>query len=301
MKADDILLAALQAASPERLPQQHLDALAAFKQEVINFLQQRFPGGHGNLGAPRSIGSQAKGTDIGPGLDIDLLVPFKHGYQKDAKALRAFLRKTLRKQYPHPPTHVRDQRVSVGLIRHLYGQELRVDIVPGLERSPGDYFDQSADPARTFLLLYDREQDCERPTNVDEQHRLLARDMPHYRDTVRLLKLWCHKERHKISSYALELLVYRAATLTDAPTSGSPSTLLAHVLAASIDFLQSDGALQDIGAQYPWPDYLRPGGKRQLARRWKKLLEALDDSECRHLPDFFQEEPPSTTPLILPT
>ncbi len=168
---------------------------------------------------------------------------------------------------------------------------LQIDVVPGMELQAKQYKDKpsKAEEGRNFLKLYDREGNCERTTNIHRQLRLVQENMLHYRDTVRLLKAWRHKEDYRISSYALELMVYRAATAKDAPKTGSPELLLSYVLKSNIAFLEADGKLQDLGANYEWADYLKTAGKVQLARRWKKLLAALVNQDIPLLRSFFPE------------
>jgi hypothetical protein len=286
---NDVLNMVLASVRPSQVPSAQRAALNDFRQEVREFLQQRFPLHHERVGEPRTIGSYEKGTDIALSYDIDLIIPFKHGYRANAQKMKAELLASLRERFPTPPTTVRDQRVSVGLRRPWNGLVLGLDIVPGMEKSPGAYRDNNPDEDKNYLVLFDRESKCERTTNVDKQKRLLLKHAAHYRDIIRLLKAWRLKHRppFPIGSYALELLVYQAATSTGAPPTGSPEALMRHVLKWSIPFLEKDGVLQDVGAGYPWPDYLKSGAKVQLAGLWKKLLAALDSKDMSLLRSFF--------------
>ncbi|MFN8394035.1 MAG: hypothetical protein U0176_05105 [Bacteroidia bacterium] len=272
---------------PNKVPQPQKDALNTFKQEVTVFLQQHYRLRDERVGDPFAGGSQAKGTDIALGYDLDLFVPFKHGFRGKPQAIKADLLNTLRARFAQTGVEVRDQRVSVGL-RKLTGMfTLQIDVVPGMELEKHPYQHNSDKEEDKNLILYDRESSKERTTNVARQIRLIKNEMTQYRDTVRLLKAWRHKHDHILGSYALELLVYRASKLPDAPKNGSHDVLLRHVLKQSIPFLEKDGELQDIGANYKWPDYLKPGAKTQLAGLWKKLLAALDGKDMSLLRSFF--------------
>jgi hypothetical protein len=286
---NDILTAVLAAIRPSQVPPEQRVALNEFRQEVREFLQQRFPMHHERVGEPRTIGSTEKGTDIALSYDIDLILPFKYGYRATAQKMKSELLAALKERFPTPPTIVRDQRVSVGLRRPWRDTELGLDIVPGMEKSPGNYSDTSTDEEKKYLVLYDRESNTERTTNIDKQKRLLIQKAEHYRDIVRLLKAWRYKHQKllPIGSYALELLVYQAATASSAPKTGSLEKLLRYTLQWAIPFLEKDGILQDIGANYPWPDYLKPATKMQLAALWKKLLAALESSDTTQLRSFF--------------
>ncbi len=284
---NEILTAVLAVIHPNQVPKAQREALNLFRQEVVQFLQQRFPLHHERVGEPRTIGSFEKGTDIALSYDIDIILPFKHGYRSSAQKMKAELLAALKERYPTPPTTVRDQRVSVGLRRHWQETILGLDIVPGMEKSPNCYNDTTAEEEKKNLVLFDRESACERTTNVDRQKRLIVRNAEHYREIVRLLKAWRLKHNHIISSYALELMVYQSAMASGAPKTGSPEKLLRHTLQWAIPFLEKDGSLQDIGANYPWPDYLKSGAKTQLAGLWKKLLAALEGSDGTQLRSFF--------------
>lgn len=289
--ANEFLASILTAIRPNNIPGAQKQALNSFRQEVAQFLQQRFPLHFERAGEPITMGSQEKGTDICLGFDLDLFIPFVHGFRLSPKGMKAAVLSALQERYPHPPTTVRDQRVSIGLRRQYGNATLQIDVVPGMEQQSKQYKDKPSktEEPKNFLVLYDREGNCERTTNVHRQLRLVQENMLHYRDTVRLLKAWRHKEQHVISSYALELMVYQAAMAAGAPKSGSPEKLLRHTLEWAIPFLEKDGKLQDLGANYEWPDYLKPAAKTQLAGRWKKLLAALVNQDIPLLRSFFPE------------
>lgn len=279
----------LDAVHPKRIQPAHKEALNAFLQEVAQSIQQRFPLHHERIGEPRKIGSTERGTDVAFKYDIDLLVPFKHGFKTDPKGMKNAVYQALKEKFDAPDTIVRDQRVSVGLIRTRNGQQFRIDVVPGMERELKSYEDSGTNEEKKYLELYDREANINRTTNVHRHSRLIKENALNYRDVVRLLKAWRNKEKSiKLGSFALELLVYRAATAKDAPKSGAIDDLLHFTLAHDIPFLEADGALQDIGANYAWPDYLNAGAKRQLAGLWRKLQSALETPDAAKLEGFFK-------------
>ena len=267
----------LAAIRPGNIPPSHKVAMNEFRQEVCEFIQQRFPLHHERAGEPRRMGSKEKGTDIAQSYDLDLIVPFCFNYKNGPKGMKASLLHALQGHRYQFATKIRDQRVSIGLRREFVGHTLAIDIVPGMEKSLKSFNDNSAKEDDKDLILYDRESNRQRTTNIARQVRLIKEKMLHYRDVVRLLKAWRKKSGHPISSYALELLVYQAATAKAAPKTGSIDKLLNYTLQHAIPFLQQNGTLQDIGANYPWEDYLRnSGAKTQLAGLWKKLLHSLD-------------------------
>jgi hypothetical protein len=285
----ETLTAILAAIRPNNIPPVQKAALNAFRQEVAQFLQQRFPLHFERAGEPFTMGSHEKGTDTCLNHDIDLFVPFKKDFKLGPKGMKAAVFAALQERFPTPPTVVRDQRVSIGLQRQIGDMLLVIDVVPGMEQKLNQYKDKPSkeEEPKAFLLLYDRESNCERTTNVHRQSRLIKEKMLNFRDTVRLLKAWRHKEQHIISSYALELMVYRAAVAKGAPATGAPDLLLKHVLQHNIPLLESNQSLHDFGANYDWPDFLKPAAKTQLAGRWKKLLDALTAHDTTQLRSFF--------------
>lgn len=271
---------------PSAVPSDQKTALNQLKQEVINFIQSTFAANRERAGDPVIRGSQDKGTDVAFDYDVDIFLPFRQNYRASPQAMKAVVYNTFKAHFTKQGTEVRDQRVSVG-VKRIHGTfTMRIDIVPGMELSLGKY-DPKTEEGQ-FLTLYDREANTTRTTNVARHARLLKEKAEKYRDTVRLLKAWRNKESHIIGSYALELLVYGAAIAKGAPASGNATDLLRHVLECAIPFLESDGELQDIGANYKWRDYLGKEAKKQLAGRWKKLLTALNGADSAVLAAFFK-------------
>jgi hypothetical protein len=240
----------LDAIHPKGIPAARKEALNAFRQEVVMFIQQRFPLHHERLGEPRTMGSKEKGTDVAFSFDIDLFVPFKYGFKTDPKGMKNAVYQAINEKFHQPPvTKVRSQRVSVGIRRMVGGQELAIDVVPGMEQKLGAYEDGSDDEGKLFLVLYDKDANNTRTTNVRRHSRLIKERALHYRDIVRLLKAWRNKETSiTLGSFALELLVYRAAVAKDAPTTGALDDLLRFVLQHNIPLLEANVSLQDIGA-----------------------------------------------------
>lgn len=280
----------LRAIHPTQIPVARKEALNALGQEVAQFLQQRFPLHHERVGELRTMGSKEKGTDVAFHYDLDLFIPFRQGFRNGPKGMKNAVFQAIKGKFENTPvTHVRPQRVGMGLVRTIGGQELSIDIVPGMEKSHGAYDDLSADEDKKYLVLYDSTAHTERTTNVHRHSRLIQDKARYYRDVVRLLKAWRNKETSiRLGSFALELLVYRAAIASDAPQTGTIDELLHFTLTHSIPFLEAKGALQEIGANYSWPDFLSKSGKTQLASLWRKLLSALETPDPEKLRSFFK-------------
>ncbi len=281
----------LTAIHSKRVEPTYKQAINTFRQEIAQFIQKRFPRHDERIGEPRAIGSTKRGTNVAFKYDIDLLVPFKHGFKTDPKGMKNAVFQELQEKFDASPhTNVRDQRVSIGVIRQYNGREMHIDVVPGMEREINSYDEISTDEDKKYLLIYDREANKEWTTNVDRHSRLIKENALHYRAVVRLLKAWRRKEETSftLGSFALELLVYGAATAKGAPKNGTIDDLLRFTLKHNIPFLEGDGPLHDIGANYPWPDYLNAGAKRQLAGLWRKLQNALETPDSDKLKSFFK-------------
>jgi hypothetical protein len=277
----------LRTIRPNQVTDRQKADLNAFKQEVTTFLQRAYRIHDDRVSDPFAGGSQAKGTEMALNYDLDLFLPFRDGFRGGPQGMKADLLQRLKAQYEKQGILVRDQRVSVGLRKLVGMNTLIIDVVPGMEKGPKAYDHHSKDEDKKYLILYDREANKPRTTNVHRQSRLIKEKMLNFRDTVRLLKAWRHKEQHIISSYALELMVYRAAIAKGAPATGAPDLLLKHVLQHNIPLLESNQSLHDFGANYDWPDFLKPAAKTQLAGRWKKLLDALTAHDTTQLRSFF--------------
>lgn len=280
------LEAILQEIRPKSVPPAQKEALNSFKQEVRESLQKLFPLHVSTVANPFEMGSTKKGTDIALKYDLDLFLPFRFGFGKDTRSVRTSLLHALQAHYKGKNTIVRDQRVSVGLIRMHGSHILHIDVVPGVEKSAGAYKDQAPGDEKQqedskYLELYDRVANKTLTTNVHRQVRLIKQEAQHYRDTVRLLKAWRFQQptEYPLGSYAIELMVYEALRADSAPKTGSHDKLLLHVLQYCCERLPTDWELRDIGANNRWKDYLKPGAKQQLAGLWRKLITTLQSSD----------------------
>lgn len=260
--------------------------LQALKLEVIKFLQARFPDKHERVGEPQLIGSAAKKTDLIGASDLDLLVPFRHGFKVDAKGMKTELLRALRTHYENDSTTtVRDQRVSIGVLRSESGGSLSVDVVPGMALESKRYEDGGPEDQR-FLTLYDRESNREWTTNLAIQARIIKGLCGQYKDVIRLLKAWRNKTGHPLPSYAIELIVVKAAN--EGPAHGNLADLLMHTLRHACGFLGTRPCiLQDHGAGYTWEDFLGEEAKTQLAATWQDILDDLEHARVEALPAHF--------------
>jgi hypothetical protein len=289
-----ILEDVLRLVRPDQITVGHRADLAAFKEEVSCFLQAQYKFPQDRVDVPFVAGAQVHGTEMALAFDLDLFLPFCFGFQGGTGGMKAEVTQRLLHHFTPMGVAVRSQRVSVGLRKLVGMHTLYINVVPGMETAPHAYDAASTDEARHNLLLEDSDVAASHLTNVLRHERLLHAHIPAYADTLRLLKAWRYKMDHPITSFALELIVYHAAQAKPQATKQSPTASaevqrLRQVLQWAIPFLEKDGALLDIGTDTPWPDYLLPLKKKQLAAQWKKLLTALEGGnyDPKHLRSFF--------------
>ncbi len=273
---------------PTALPSTHKAAHNVFKQEVREYLQKSFPKGKYTCGDPFEVGSTKKKTTITLRYDLDLFVPFSRSAYHDEKSMVDSVHKALLAYRFHKNTEVRRQRVSVGLLRYVGSQLLAIDVVPGMEKRLGAF--QATGPEDSqFLVLYDRVAGKPVTTNVHRQLRIMKQRIGHYRDVIRLLKAWRFQQPNEfpLGSYAIEMMVYDAATSPDAPRSGNPAEFLHHVLQHCIQCLYQGWELIEVGTGKRWNDYLSPGAKTHLAGLWSQLLRILQDGDEEEIRQCF--------------
>lgn len=286
---DAYLRAVLFSYHRNRLPRNRLADYKQSRAEVIRFLQQAYPKNTVRADEPIPSGSYEKKTDINCRFDLDLVLPFRFGFMGGPKGMKNDLMKKLQSHYQHRDVRVRNGRYAVCL-QILRGPDtIEVDVVPGMEKSLGDYKDGSTDDKDKNLVLYDRQENREITTNVHRQIRLI-RDRCHaFLPAIKLLKIWKLRSGFKVSSYALELIVHEAVRKQKFQGKKSPTSILRHTLQYIIPKLRDepDYPLQDLGANYIWESWLKAGGKQQMAAILNQMLSALNQKDPEALQQFF--------------
>lgn len=280
------LLEILTTVAPTNIPVAHAQALAQFQEEAQDFLAAHYRLGPDLVCPPLVMGSKVKGTATAMDHDTELVLVFRHEFWQNAPRMKAGVLHALEHHFGSRRTEVREQRFSVGLRRLLGTQTLALNVLPGLESLPESYHYDSEDEEQKYLLLHDKVAGSPRPANLHRQARRI-RSMGAYTDVVRLLKAWRHQQGHLIGTCALELMVHAASQAPEAVAATNLAEQLRHVLRFAIPILEADLPLMDIGIQQPWPDYLTPNGKLQLASKWKRLLAALQSTDSHRLRGFF--------------
>ncbi|MDR6460524.1 hypothetical protein J2786_003658 [Chryseobacterium vietnamense] len=199
-----------------------IDKFVSKKNKVKNALNEKFS----KEKASNSVdsGSYAKNTAINTKFDIDCCIPFlkkenntnQQGFESLSEMFNAVY-DYLKKEYKDDDLkEVRKQRVSIGLLFDIDGEDFNMDVVPGRERpNHGNYNTDG----NTDLSLYINEKSLKEDekgatkvkTNIKKHVGLLqGENRKHERKVARLLKVW-KTERKKqkggklIKSFMMEL------------------------------------------------------------------------------------------------
>ena len=191
---------------------QDLDYLThEIKASISRILKKEY--GSKVVAAPVLSGSLVKGTAINTHFDLDLVIPFsRYAFRTPAHMLEdlyAFFDEEVTLNKPLELVEVYDQRVSVGLLLEDLetNWEIDVDLVPGLERSLGDY-QLSKD-----LILWDSEKEKSILTNISRQVNSVHSQGNGYPDLVKLMKIWRNDygdEMRMLKSFVLEMAIQKA-------------------------------------------------------------------------------------------
>lgn len=153
-------------------------------------------------------GSYAKHTAINTKFDIDICLPFLRDSFDTLEAMADDVYDYFDSEYEDDELiYNRKQRVSVGLIFQIDGEQIDMDVVPAREINKDEY-------TTTYdLNLYVREKNgiaaTSTKTNI-KTHIDLIKGKNAERDIIRLLKIWKKSNNRDYKSFMMELLTIRA-------------------------------------------------------------------------------------------
>ncbi len=200
---------------------QNIDKFVAKKNDVKIALNQKFS----KEKASNSIdsGSYAKNTAINKKFDIDCCIPFlkkepntaQNGFEKLEDMFEAVFDYFKNEYEDDDLVEVRKQRVSIGLLFNIDGEEFNMDVVPGRERPSNSVYND----ANTDLSLYINNRSTKEEekgstkvkTNIKKHVGLLqGEERKHERKVAKLLKVWkterkAQKGGKLIKSFMMEL------------------------------------------------------------------------------------------------
>lgn len=156
-------------------------------------------------------GSYAKHDAINIKFDLDVCQPFKRDSFTTLEEMADAVYDFFKDEYDDDEFQVhrlQKQRVSVGLVFLVDGDEVFIDVVPGRELLQDDYIET------TRLNLFVRPTILETSSSIQtniQKHIDLIKGKTVERNIIRLLKVWKVNHHKKyIKSFLLELLVIRA-------------------------------------------------------------------------------------------
>lgn len=171
--------------------------------EIISFLEKEFSE---ELSATPFIwGSNAKGTAIDDNYDFDIFTRFR----RNSFSIEEMHNETyhlFNNDYTDKAlNNVRKQEKSIGLIFNIYGEEVKIDIVPQRDRND--------DPNDTSGNLYVKRKNWfSEPsyTKTDVGLQATEKLTPTHKKLIMILKKWKNDNGVPISSYMIQIFVLRA-------------------------------------------------------------------------------------------
>ncbi len=172
------------------------DQLKVKRNTVVELIQKEYGS---KIYSPFDSGSILKKTAIRSHFDYDIIVPFKHGTFEHPKEMLELFYKSLQRKN----LKIRKQNVSVGLDMDITPGKYDFDIVPGLEKSKGDFERSKGD---LYLYPHLNANPKKIITNIKEQLKYFKRQPAQIMNIVKLVKIWKYGNDVRIKSYLLELL-----------------------------------------------------------------------------------------------
>jgi hypothetical protein len=200
---------------------QSIDKFVSKKNDIKSALNQKFS----KEKASNSIdsGSYAKYTAINKKFDIDCCIPFlkkepntnQNGFEKLEDMFEAVYDYFKNEYEDKDLADVRKQRVSIGLLFKIDGEDFNMDVVPGRERPSNSVYNDT----NTDLSLYINSRSTKEEekgstkvkTNIKKHVGLLqGEERKHERKVAKLLKVWkterkVQKGGKLIKSFMMEL------------------------------------------------------------------------------------------------
>lgn len=233
------------------------------RNEVTQIIQQEWGS---QIYSPFDSGSILKKTAIRTHFDYDIIVPFKHDAFSHPKDMLEPFHKSLQRK----KLKVRKQNVSVGLDMGITKGKYDFDIVPGLEKSKGDFEKSAGD-----LYLYSHRDAKPRKiiTNIKKQLTCFKNSSDRTLNIIKLLKIWKYSDNVRIKSYLLELLAIEAVEKSKEKDLWK---LLRFTLEYVGENIENGKATDPGNPKNNVGDSVEKGVKILVAKRAKKLARKLD-------------------------
>jgi len=271
----------------------NIDKYVAKKNDVKTALNQKFT--KEKAGNSIDSGSYAKCTAINKKFDIDCCIPFlkkepntnQNGFL-NLKDMFDAVYDYFKDEYEDDELiDVRKQRVSIGLLFEIDGEEFNMDVVPGRERpNNGDYNENNTD-----LSLYinsrstkeDEKGSTKVKTNIKKHVGLLQGEgRKHERKVAKLLKVWkterkAQKGGKLIKSFMMELYTKESF---DKNSDNIPHGLwgkVKMVMNHIVDNIESNDLVDPANSSNVISDAMSDTAKSSTKSDMKKTIKEVDE------------------------
>lgn len=238
-------------------------------------------------GTPIYSGSIHRATEIVTEFDVDIILPFKRNAFANQKRMLVKVNQYLKEvssEELRSAVEFRAQRVSGGILfQNFWGnQEIRVDVVPGIEPQRGIYKSTGS------LYLWDRKEKKVILTNIQKQKDYVRKAHPNCHKIIRLIKVlrFTDDKFPRIKSFVLGLLVARAFW----ENNGNIPRGIFLQLVMVLQFISRH--IEEIHLEDPGnrrnvvSDLVSANKRRQLARLCRKILREVEN-DTRSLQSYF--------------
>jgi hypothetical protein len=272
---------------------QSIDKFVSKKNDIKNALNQKFS----KEKASNSIdsGSYAKYTAINKKFDIDCCIPFlkkeantdQNGFEKLEDMFEAVYDYFKNEYEDEDLVEVRKQRVSIGLLFNIDGEEFNMDVVPGRERPSNSVYND----ANTDLSLYINNRSTKEEekgstkvkTNIKKHVGLLqGEERKHERKVAKLLKVWkterkVQKGGKLIKSFMMELYTKESFDNNSDKIPFSLWEKVKMVMNHIIDNIETNTLVDPANSSNIISDAMSSSAKSSTKSDMKKAIKEIDE------------------------
>lgn len=153
-------------------------------------------------------GSYAKHTAINTKFDIDICLPFLRNSFSSLEEMADNVYDYFNSEYEDDDLlYTRKQRVSIGLMFQIDGEQIDMDVVPGREINDDEY--NTTYDLNLYVRAKNGVEASSTKTNI-KKHIEFISGRNAERDITRLLKIWKKSNNRDYKSFLIELLTIKA-------------------------------------------------------------------------------------------
>lgn len=281
---------------------QSIDKFVSKKNDIKNALNQKFS----KEKASNSIdsGSYAKYTAINKKFDIDCCIPFlkkepntnQNGFEKLEDMFEAVYDYFKNEYEDKDLADVRKQRVSIGLLFKIDGEDFNMDVVPGRERPSNSVYND----INTDLSLYINSRSTKEEekgstkvkTNIKKHVGLLqGEERKHERKVAKLLKVWkterkVQKGGKLIKSFMMELYTKESFDNNSDKIPFGLWEKVKMVMNHIIDNIESNNLVDPANSSNIISDAMSNSAKSSTKSDMKKAIKEIDE-DSNKIKEYF--------------